>query len=91
VDFGGLSGSLGIACGYKLVGGMNLHSKIFERGLVGRGRLELPTYSLGNCRSIQLSYRPSMGFYHARIVAEGGRVPRTVIICSFISGKGGDW
>jgi hypothetical protein len=26
--------------------------------MVGLGRVELPTYSLGNCRSIQLSYSP---------------------------------
>ena len=27
-------------------------------GLVGQGRIELPTYGLGNRRSVQLSYYP---------------------------------
>ena len=30
-------------------------------GVVGLGRVELPTRSLGNCCSIHLSYSPSMG------------------------------
>ena len=31
----------------------------FADQLVGQGRIELPTYGLGNRRSVQLSYYPS--------------------------------
>lgn len=33
----------------------------FSSKMVGLGRVELPTRSLGNCCSIHLSYSPSMG------------------------------
>lgn len=37
----------------------------FFQLLVGLGRFELPTYGLGNRRSIHLSYSPVTSSYHA--------------------------
>jgi hypothetical protein len=40
-------------------------SLVTKRKLVGLGRVELPTYGLGNRRSIHLSYSPASTEYHS--------------------------